>query len=174
MPSIKRRNFSSNKLRRSPMAHIRKNGWQTLIIFSRGAPRKRNLRCSPETALSQPNFRHYRFLCIASGEKKQQPSSVAKTVLIADDSASMRLSFRLLLEGRHTEVFVREATDGVDAIEKAKKSRPDLILLDLAMPRLKRSRSGHDLEGRYARNTSHLIYDVYGCGRRFSVRSHRC
>ena len=31
---------------------------------------------------------------------------------------------------------MREAIDGVDAIEKAKKSRPDLILLDLAMPRL--------------------------------------
>ena len=29
-----------------------------------------------------------------------------------------------------------EAVDGVDAIEKAKKSKPDLILLDLAMPRL--------------------------------------
>jgi CheY-like chemotaxis protein len=61
---------------------------------------------------------------------------VIKTVLIADDSASMRLSVRLLLEGRHTEIVVREAVDGVDAIEKAKKAKPDLILLDLAMPRL--------------------------------------
>jgi CheY-like chemotaxis protein len=59
-----------------------------------------------------------------------------KTVLIADDSASVRLSVRLLLEGRHTEIVVREAVDGLDAIEKAKKSKPDLILLDLAMPRL--------------------------------------
>jgi CheY-like chemotaxis protein len=69
-------------------------------------------------------------------QNKAQLSSVAKTVLIADDSASMRLSVRLLLEGRHTELVVREAVDGADAIEKAKKSRPDLILLDLAMPRL--------------------------------------
>jgi CheY-like chemotaxis protein len=61
---------------------------------------------------------------------------VGKTVLIADDSAKMRLSVRLLLQGRHTELVVREAVDGLDAIEKAKKSRPDLILLDLAMPRL--------------------------------------
>jgi CheY-like chemotaxis protein len=61
---------------------------------------------------------------------------VTKTVLIADDSASVRLSVRLLLQGRHKELVVREAFDGVDAIEKAKKSRPDLILLDLAMPRL--------------------------------------
>jgi CheY-like chemotaxis protein len=61
---------------------------------------------------------------------------VAKTVLIADDSAAMRLSVRLLLQGRHAELVVREAVDGMDAVEKAKKSRPDLILLDLAMPRL--------------------------------------
>jgi len=61
---------------------------------------------------------------------------VAKTVLIADDSASMRLSVRMLLESRHKQLVVREAVDGVDAIEKAKKSKPDLILLDLAMPRL--------------------------------------
>jgi len=61
---------------------------------------------------------------------------VPKTVLIADDSASVRLSVRLLLQGRHKELVVREAFDGMDAIEKAKKSKPDLILLDLAMPRL--------------------------------------
>ena len=61
---------------------------------------------------------------------------MAKTVLIADDSASMRLSVRFLLQGRHTGLVVREAFDGLDAIEKAKKSKPDLILLDLAMPRL--------------------------------------
>ena len=61
---------------------------------------------------------------------------MAKTVLIADDSASMRLSVRMLLEGRHTGLRVREAIDGMDAIEKAKTLRPDLILLDLAMPRL--------------------------------------
>jgi len=44
--------------------------------------------------------------------------------------------FGLLLQGRHTGLVVREAFDGLDAIEKAKKSKPDLILLDLAMPRL--------------------------------------
>jgi len=61
---------------------------------------------------------------------------VPKTVLIVDDSASVRLSVRLLLQGRHRELVVREAFDGMDAVEKAKKSKPDLILLDLAMPRL--------------------------------------
>jgi CheY-like chemotaxis protein len=61
---------------------------------------------------------------------------VRKTVLIADDSASVRLSVRLLLQGRHKELVVREAVDGVDVIEKAKTWHPDLILLDLSMPGL--------------------------------------
>jgi len=61
---------------------------------------------------------------------------VAKTVLIADDSASIRLSVRLLLQNRHKDLVVREAVDGVDVIEKAKTWHPDLILLDLSMPRL--------------------------------------
>ena len=61
---------------------------------------------------------------------------MSKNVLIADDSASMRLAVRYLLERRHSELVVSEAVDGVDAIEKAKETNPDLILLDLAMPRL--------------------------------------
>ncbi len=61
---------------------------------------------------------------------------MAKTVLIADDSSSVRLSVRLLLQGRHTELMVCEAVDGIDAIRKAKTSQPDLILLDLSMPGL--------------------------------------
>ena len=49
---------------------------------------------------------------------------------------AMRLSVRFLLQGRHSGLKVREAIDGLDAIEKARNSKPDLILLDLAMPRL--------------------------------------
>src|SRR5882762_10882614 len=69
----------------------------------------------------------YRLFCIAPDTGWASTQFVAKTVLIADDSASMRLSVRMLLEGRHTELIVREAVDGLDAIEKAKESKPDLI-----------------------------------------------
>jgi DNA-binding NarL/FixJ family response regulator len=58
------------------------------------------------------------------------------TILVADDSASMRLSVRTLLEGWSARVVVREAIDGLDAIKKAEELNPDLILLDLAMPKL--------------------------------------
>jgi len=55
-----------------------------------------------------------------SGTEKPSTCFVTKTVLIADDSASMRLSVRFLLEGRHKELVVSEAIDGLDVIEKAK------------------------------------------------------
>ena len=61
---------------------------------------------------------------------------MSKNVLIADDSASMRRSVRFLLERRHSELLVSEAIDGFDALAKAKETKSDLILLDLAMPRL--------------------------------------
>jgi CheY-like chemotaxis protein len=61
---------------------------------------------------------------------------MSKSVLVVDDSATMRLTMRLLLEGRNAELEVREAVDGVDAIEKAETLKPDFIVLDFAMPRL--------------------------------------
>ena len=48
----------------------------------------------------------------------------------------MRLAVRFPFERRHSELAVSEAVDGIDAIEKAREANPDLILLDLAMPRL--------------------------------------
>src|SRR5215831_4937199 len=80
--------------------------------------------------------RGYCVLCIVPDGGLAPNDSMSKTVLIADDSATMRLTVRLLMEGRNAELDVREAVDGVDAIEKAEMLKPDLIVLDLAMPRL--------------------------------------
>ncbi len=43
---------------------------------------------------------------------------------------------------------MREAMDGLDAIEKAKKSKPDLIILDLVMPRLNGAESAMVLKNK--------------------------
>jgi CheY-like chemotaxis protein len=77
----------------------------------------------------------YKTRCIALVADNRQVSAV-KTILVADDSASMRLAVRILLEGRNAELSVHDAVDGVDAIETARALKPDLILLDLAMPRV--------------------------------------
>jgi DNA-binding NarL/FixJ family response regulator len=56
-------------------------------------------------------------------------------VLISDDGDSVRNIIGLFLEHAGFEVC-GEAADGVEAIEKAKKLKPDLIVLDLVMPRM--------------------------------------
>jgi DNA-binding NarL/FixJ family response regulator len=61
---------------------------------------------------------------------------MSKNILIVDDSEITRRITRLFLEIQIGFEVCGEAVDGVDAIEKAKKLKPDLILLDLAMPRM--------------------------------------
>jgi CheY-like chemotaxis protein len=57
-----------------------------------------------------------------------------KCILVVDDNTIVRSITRFFLETKGFEV--REATDGVDAIEKAEQLKPDLIVLDVAMPRM--------------------------------------
>ena len=57
-------------------------------------------------------------------------------VLIADDQALVRSGFRKLLEAESEIEVVAEAADGLEAIEKARLHRPDVILMDIRMPRL--------------------------------------
>lgn len=56
------------------------------------------------------------------------------SVLIADDSDAIRLVIKDILEiGKHS--VIGEAIDGVDTIEKFTKLKPEILLLDLAMPK---------------------------------------
>ncbi len=57
-----------------------------------------------------------------------------KRILVADDSPDTVLGMRLLLESEGYEVI--EAYDGLQALEILKDVQPDLIVLDVMMPRL--------------------------------------
>jgi len=57
-----------------------------------------------------------------------------RTLLICDDNPNIRHLLRTYVEARTPFEVCGEAEHGVDAIEKAKKLQPDLILLDLSMP----------------------------------------
>src|SRR5690606_31406257 len=56
-------------------------------------------------------------------------------VLIADDQALVRAGFRLILTARGIEV-VGEVSDGADAVAAARRLRPDVVLMDIRMPRM--------------------------------------
>lgn len=55
-------------------------------------------------------------------------------ILIADDYPEWRAQIRKILSSRPEWEIVAEARDGQDAFEKAVQLRPDLVLLDIAMP----------------------------------------
>ena len=59
---------------------------------------------------------------------------MSKQILIADDSSTVRRILKMFLEIRKDIEVCGEAADGFDAVQKAKMLRPDLVLLDLAMP----------------------------------------
>jgi len=57
-----------------------------------------------------------------------------KQILIADDSSTVRRVLKQFLQNHRDLNVCGEAANGFEAVEQAKKLRPDLVLLDLAMP----------------------------------------
>lgn len=57
-------------------------------------------------------------------------------VLIIDDHAVVRAGIRMLLEGDTEIEIVGEGENGVDAVEKTKDLQPDVVLMDVTMPRM--------------------------------------
>ena len=57
-------------------------------------------------------------------------------ILVADDHAIVRMGLIALLRKEKDMSVVGEAEDGHDAVEQAAKLRPDVVLLDLMMPRM--------------------------------------
>jgi len=58
------------------------------------------------------------------------------SVLLADDQALVRAGFRALLDAQPDIEVVAEAADGRQAIELARRARPDVVLMDIRMPRM--------------------------------------
>jgi DNA-binding NarL/FixJ family response regulator len=57
-------------------------------------------------------------------------------VLVVDDHALVREGIKSLLQGIAEIKVIGEAEDGLDAIEKARSLRPDIVLMDIGMPRM--------------------------------------
>jgi len=57
-------------------------------------------------------------------------------ILLADDHTVMRNGLRLLLERQPNFQVVGEAADGAQAVEAAAAEKPDVVVMDIAMPRL--------------------------------------
>jgi DNA-binding NarL/FixJ family response regulator len=57
-------------------------------------------------------------------------------VLVADDQSMVRAGFRMLLSGEEDIDVVAEASNGLEAVDKAARFHPTVILMDIRMPEL--------------------------------------
>lgn len=62
-------------------------------------------------------------------------ASGCTTLLIADDDAVTRSGLRTLLAMQPGITVVGEAADGIEAVERTRQLRPDVVLMDVRMPR---------------------------------------
>jgi len=70
----------------------------------------------------------------------------AVRILVADDFAPWRREVRAILQARPEWSVIGEAGDGWQAIQKAEKLRPDLVLLDIGMPGLSGIQAAEDIQ----------------------------
>jgi len=57
-------------------------------------------------------------------------------VLVADDQSMVRAGFRMLLAGEEGIEVVAEATNGLEAVDKAARFQPSVVVMDIRMPEL--------------------------------------
>src|SRR2546423_15493402 len=76
-------------------------------------------------------------------DSKRAPSPEALRVLIVDDHALFRRGLQMVLASEPDIEVVGEASDGAEAFEKAKALKPNVVLMDVRMPK----RSGIEAAG---------------------------
>lgn len=57
-------------------------------------------------------------------------------VLLVDDHTMLRQGLRSVIDGSHRMLVVAEASNGVEAIEAVQCSKPDVVVMDVNMPRM--------------------------------------
>jgi DNA-binding NarL/FixJ family response regulator len=81
-------------------------------------------------------------------------------VLIADDHGIVRSGLRLLLDRQSDMEVVAEAEDGVEALEKVLAERPEVAILDVAMPRMTGLQATYEIK-KQAPDTQVLILSMH-------------
>jgi signal transduction histidine kinase/CheY-like chemotaxis protein len=83
-----------------------------------------------------------------------------RRILIADDHELMRRGIQDLLEGQSDLQVCGEATDGLEAVLKARQLQPDLVIMDLSMPRLGGFSAAQQIRERHP-STKILVFTNY-------------
>ena len=68
-------------------------------------------------------------------------------VVIVDDQAMIRAGFRMIVQSQPDMQVVGEASDGREAIDLVRKERPDVVLMDIRMPRVDGIQATREISG---------------------------
>jgi len=125
------RDFEAQELKNLAIGHINLKHLRQGIMLLQAA-----LRINPNDVMlgSQINSLKIRFAEIQQQESVHSSMTRGRTIMVVDDSATVRKLISNKLEKSGHEVLC--AVDGIEALEKIKGVVPDLILLDINMPRM--------------------------------------
>jgi len=93
-----------------------------------------------------------------------------KCILIVDDHEYLRKLVRNFLEAQTGYDVCGEAVDGYDAINKAQELKPDLIILDMSMPRMNGIEAATRLK-KLLPQTPIVLFTSHGSFRGFDARA---
>ncbi len=82
------------------------------------------------------------------------------TILLADDHDVVRRGMKMLLEDEESVKVIGEASDGLDAIEKVKVLMPNVVILDLTMPKMSGIEAAKVISAEYP-NVKILIFSMH-------------
>jgi DNA-binding NarL/FixJ family response regulator len=82
------------------------------------------------------------------------------TILLADDHDVVRRGMKMLLEDEEGIQIIGEASDGLDAIEKVKVLMPNVVILDLTMPKMTGIEAAKTISDEYP-NVKILIFSMH-------------
>jgi len=99
------------------------------------------------------------------GGAPASPVSKTKRILIADDHDVTRQGIRALLQGEPNIEVCGEAENGIDAVSKARRLDPDLIIMDISMPGASGFSAANSLRNSGSRAkilffTTHTYYEI--------------
>jgi DNA-binding NarL/FixJ family response regulator len=81
-------------------------------------------------------------------------------IVLADDHALLRKEIRSILSKRRNFRVIGEAKDGLDAIKLSKSLNPDIVIMDLSMPRINGNVAIRTIKGQN-KNIKILVFTVH-------------
>src|SRR5262249_26267035 len=95
---------------------------------------RRSLASCPNARVFRVSLAVENVIMRTAAPKSSHATPVSVRILVADDHEVMRLGVRNLLEAQSGWSICAQASNGKEAIEMTLESRPDVIILDIAMP----------------------------------------